>query len=170
MATEANLVRKILQRLKSEYPMGVWYKIHTGPFQERGVPDILGCLRGRFIAFEVKTPDNKDGVTNYQKLQLDRIKSAEGKAVVVTSVKEVLKYLQKNFYKLRGQTKVPVLNDPKINPEESAPDHLQSLPTVVESIVEEGKSDGTESDTETPARKNRRTGSGKANRRKHHKP
>jgi len=151
MPTEADLVRKILKRLKAEYDMGVWYKIHTGPFQERGVPDIIGCLRGKFIAFEVKTPENKDGVTNYQRLQLDRIKSAEGKAIVVTSVKEVLKYLAKNFHKLRSS-------------------HLQTPSEVVESSVEVptegGNTDGTESDTKAPARKNRRSRSGKANRRK----
>lgn len=125
MATEAVLVRKILQKLKAEYPMGVWYKIHTGPFQERGVPDIVGCLRGRFVAFEVKTPDNKDGVTNYQKLQLDRIASAEGKSTVVTSVKETLQFLGKNFYKIRPKN------------------HLQIPTDVVESTVEGEKSDGT---------------------------
>ena len=156
MATEAVLVRKILQKLKAEYGMGVWYKIHTGPFQERGVPDIMGCLRGRFIAFEVKTPDNKDGVTNYQKLQLDRISSAEGKTAVVTSVKEVTDFLKKNFYKIRPK---PVLKD-----------HIKSIPNAVESTVEstvEGENtDGTESGTKAQTRKDRRSRSGKANRRK----
>lgn len=152
MATEAVLVRKILQKLKAEYGMGVWYKIHTGPFQERGVPDIFGCLRGRFIAFEVKTPDNKDGVTNYQRLQLDRIASADGKTAVVTSVKEVTDFLKKNFYKIRPK---PVLKD-----------HTNSPSTEVESTVEGDKTDGTESDTKTPTRKDRRSRSGKAHRRK----
>ena len=148
MVKEANLVRKILQKLKTEYPMGVWYKIHTGPFQERGVPDIIGCLRGRFVAFEVKTSDNKDGVTNYQKLQLDRISSADGKCTVVTSVKEVMNFLGKNFYKIRPKN------------------HLQIPSDVIESTVEGEKTDGTESDTKAPARKTRRSRSRKTDRRK----
>lgn len=151
MATEAVLVRKILQKLKIEYPMGVWYKIHTGPFQERGIPDIIGCLRGRFIAFEVKTPDNKDGVTNYQKLQLSRISSAEGKPTVVTSVKEVLQFLGKNFYKIRPKN------------------HLQTPSDVVESNMEGEKIDGTESKPKAPARKTRRKRDRKTDRRSHDK-
>ena len=95
--SEATLVRKILKKLKSEYPTGAFYKIHTGPFQERGIPDIFGCLRGRFIAFEVKTPYNRKGATDYQKLQLSRISIAGGKATVITSVKEALEFLKKNF-------------------------------------------------------------------------
>lgn len=135
MPTESNLVRKILKKLDMEYPMGVWYKIHTGPFQERGMPDIVGCLRGRFIAFEVKTPDNKKGVTNYQKLQLSRISSAEGKCTVITSAKEAMKFLGKNFYKIRPKT------------------HLQSPPDMVESTVE-GEPDGNKpTKEESPVKK-----------------
>lgn len=30
-------------------------KIHGGPYQDAGTPDLLACYKGRFIAIEVKT-------------------------------------------------------------------------------------------------------------------
>lgn len=87
---EPALVRKIVKALKKKYPEDVWYKIHIGPYQERGIPDIIGCHKGRFIAIEVKTPENKRGPTPYQERQLHLIMEAGGYATTVTSVKEAL--------------------------------------------------------------------------------
>lgn len=86
---EKALKRKIQKFLKENYP-GVWYKIHGGPMQEKGIPDIVGCYKGRFIGFEIKRPgkDYKEP-TAYQKKQLKDIKKAGGISAVVTSVKEV---------------------------------------------------------------------------------
>lgn len=88
--TEAVLVKKIIKALKKKYPKDVFYKVHGGPYQERGIPDILGCHRGRFIGIEVKTPENKKGLTKYQERQLHLIFEAGGYATSVTSVKEAL--------------------------------------------------------------------------------
>jgi len=90
--SEHQLVRKILKALRETYPDDVWYKIYTGPYQERGVPDILGCHNGRFIAFEVKTPErmSREGPTLYQKRQLEKIKKAGGIARAITSPQEAL--------------------------------------------------------------------------------
>jgi hypothetical protein len=87
---EADLVRNILKALRTRYPTGVFYKIHTGPYQERGVPDILGCVDGTFVGIEVKTPYNRKGTTRYQEVQLDRIHRAGGVSGVATSIKEAL--------------------------------------------------------------------------------
>lgn len=94
---EAELVRKIIKKLKERYPQGVWYKIHTGPFQERGIPDIIGCLNGLFIALEVKRPDNQKGATEIQKFQLKRISRAKGLSAVVQSVDEALKVISERI-------------------------------------------------------------------------
>lgn len=137
---ESTLVKRILTRLKTEYPMGVWYKIHTGPFQERGIPDIVGCLRGRFVAFEVKTPQARRGVTNYQKIQLDRINSADGRATVIKSVKEALAFLGKQFKDLRVKTK----EEPEVKEKPQEPEEHEE-PPITDALEQESTvSDNTE--------------------------
>ena len=79
--------------LKKKYPKSVWYKIHIGPYQERGIPDIVGCHNGRFIAIEIKTPENKDGTTKYQRRQIELIIRAGGKAGVITNLEGALKII-----------------------------------------------------------------------------
>lgn len=91
--SESNLVRKIIKALKKEYPDDVFYKVHISPYQERGIPDIIGCHRGGFIAIEIKTPENSDGATKYQKRQIELIIRAGGKAGVATNLEETLKII-----------------------------------------------------------------------------
>ena len=88
--SEANLVRRIVKALKEKYPEDTWWKIHGGPYQERGIPDIIGCHRGRFIGLEVKLPENKKRLTKYQARQIHLIFEAGGYATSVTSVEEAL--------------------------------------------------------------------------------
>lgn len=92
--SEADLVRRIIKALKKKYPKDVWYKIHVGIYQERGIPDILGCHCGRMIGIEVKLPENKKGTTPYQERQIHLITEAGGYATTVTSVKEALQKLE----------------------------------------------------------------------------
>ena len=51
---------------------------------KRGTPDILACIYGVFVAFEVKKPGGKP--TRLQLLQCEAIKRAGGIAVVVDSL------------------------------------------------------------------------------------
>lgn len=46
-----------------------------------GVPDIICCFGGRFLAIECKAGKNKP--TDLQKLHIDRINAAGGTAVVI---------------------------------------------------------------------------------------
>ena len=85
---EKTIVKSIRRFLDQAYP-GVWYKIHGGPYQEAGIPDIVGVHKGRFCAFEVKRPKRMDKVTINQQYQLDRLKKAGAITGVVTSVEEV---------------------------------------------------------------------------------
>ena len=96
--SEKQLVIKIRKALKEQYPKDVYYKIHGGLSQERGMPDILGCHDGRFVGMEVKTPERfaKEGPTEYQKHQLARIKKAGGISGVVTSIHEALQLIANN--------------------------------------------------------------------------
>lgn len=69
-------------------------KIHGGPYQSAGIPDIIGCIGGRFVALEVKVPGNK--ATRLQELVISRIRVAGGIAGVVTSVEEAMRVLNAN--------------------------------------------------------------------------
>lgn len=86
--SETQIVKQIKRYLERVYP-GVWYKIHGGPYQEAGIPDIVGVHDGRFHAFEVKRPDKKHKVSMAQKYQIDRLEKSGAIVGVVTSVEDV---------------------------------------------------------------------------------
>lgn len=53
MQPEYRIVQNIKKLIRSR---GGWcVKIHGGPYQDAGTPDILACYKGKFIAIEVKT-------------------------------------------------------------------------------------------------------------------
>lgn len=86
--SERRLTTEILKALRERWPEGWWVKVHGGPMQQAGVPDILGCVEGRFVALEVKHPDGNHPVTALQEHTLKEISEAEGIAAVVRSVDE----------------------------------------------------------------------------------
>ena len=51
--TEAQYATKLLAALRA-MPETWVFKVHGGPYQQRGIPDILGCRRGRLFALELK--------------------------------------------------------------------------------------------------------------------
>ena len=59
--TESQITAKILSQLKRLG--GFWYKTHGGPFQVRGLPDIIGCYQGAFYGLEVKVPGRENTLT-----------------------------------------------------------------------------------------------------------
>jgi len=82
---ESRVTRDIKAYLKSR---GVWcFKVAGGPMQQRGVPDIICCVNGSFVALEVKRPGHSR-LTDLQALTIERIREAGGVAEVVTSVAE----------------------------------------------------------------------------------
>ncbi len=83
---EADIVRAILTDLRSFDRCFCW-KEHGGVYGTAGIPDIICCYRGRFVAFEVKTETGR--VTELQKAVLRRINEAGGTAIVVRSVQDV---------------------------------------------------------------------------------
>ena len=64
-----------------------FFKEHGGLYGTAGVPDIICCYKGIFIALEVKAPDGK--LTVLQEATIRRIKDAYGIAEVVRSVEDV---------------------------------------------------------------------------------
>lgn len=82
---ESKITRSIMTYLKER---GVWcFKVAGGPMQQRGVPDIICCVNGSFVALEVKRP-GMGRLTELQALTIERIRDAGGVAEMVTSVEE----------------------------------------------------------------------------------
>lgn len=80
------LQQEIVKRLKKMGPEVWWLKVHGGPYQRSGVPDLLICFWGRFVAVELKKPGEKLEATPAQKHELGRIAAANGLAAVVNSI------------------------------------------------------------------------------------
>lgn len=83
---EKDIVNTIMRYLKTVPGCFAW-KEHGGFYGAAGLPDIICCIRGRFVAFEVKTPTGR--LTKLQEVTIQRIREAGGKAYKVTSVGEV---------------------------------------------------------------------------------
>lgn len=83
---ENDIVKAILKYLKTVPHCFAW-KEHGGMYGIAGIPDIIACISGRFIAFEVKTEIGK--TTALQDATIRKINAAGGTAVVVRSVAEV---------------------------------------------------------------------------------
>lgn len=83
---ETGLVVKMKDRLEAEG--GWWFKVHGGPFQRAGVPDIVGCWKGRFIGIEAKMPYNVP--SGLQKLNLTSLEKAGARVGVAYTVQEAL--------------------------------------------------------------------------------
>ena len=70
---------------------GIAFKYHGGPFSEAGVPDILCCLAGRFVAIEMKVPGNAP--TPIQLRQIQRLTKAGAYAFVCSDIEDLKKRL-----------------------------------------------------------------------------
>ena len=88
---EKAIIAAIMRYLKTVPDCFCW-KQHGGKFGTAGLPDIICCVNGRFVAFEVKTPDGK--LTKLQEITIQHIKDAKGSAYKVTSLQEVKEIIQ----------------------------------------------------------------------------
>ncbi|GHV07655.1 hypothetical protein FACS1894217_08850 [Clostridia bacterium] len=88
---EKDIVNQIQRYLKT-VPNCFCWKEHGGMYGTAGLPDIICCLRGRFVAFEVKTPVGK--LTKLQESTLTKIRNAKGYAYKVTSPQEVKEIIE----------------------------------------------------------------------------
>ena len=88
---EKAVENKIKKWLKDK---GYWFfKVHGSIFQPSGIPDILACIDGKFVAIEVKR--SKGGVVSpLQKAQIAKIKENGGIVGVANSMDEFLKILK----------------------------------------------------------------------------
>jgi len=91
MTTEADIKKEITAYLKS---VGAWFDnpVRTG-YGRRGVPDIVVCYRGRFLAFEVKR-DAAKKPTVWQEREIAAVHAAGGLAAVVWCVEQVQAHIK----------------------------------------------------------------------------
>jgi len=86
---EADITRAILDYLRLR---GAWvFKVHGHLGQRPGVPDILACYRGRFLAIEVKRLGA--ALTVRQEAELAAIRGAGGVALVAADVSQAIEAL-----------------------------------------------------------------------------
>lgn len=82
-----NQIKKYLKEKK------IWYfKVWGGGYQTAGIPDIIACYKGRFIAIEVKNEKGK--TTALQELNLELIKINGGIPIVARTVNEVKEVIE----------------------------------------------------------------------------
>ena len=89
---ESRLSRQIIKDLKRERG-GFWFKVWGNEHMMAGLPDIIGCYRGRFVSFETKVPGKRDNTSPRQDYVHGLIHKAGGIAEVITSSVEAIDLL-----------------------------------------------------------------------------
>lgn len=85
MQPEYRIVQNIKKLIRAR---GGWcVKIHGGPYQDAGTPDILACYKGRFVAIEAKT--SRGVVRPEQRVAQQAITGSGGYALITHLVGEV---------------------------------------------------------------------------------
>ena len=85
MQPEYRIVQKMKKLIRSR---GGWVvKVHGGPYQDKGTPDLLACYKGFFFAIEVKTSRGVPGPE--QRVAQRKIIAAGGRALITHRVSEV---------------------------------------------------------------------------------
>ena len=87
---EADITKQIRAYLKI---LGVFHwKAWQGLGSTPGVPDILGCWKGKLLGIEVKA--DRGRLSEKQQLFIDRINAEGGLAFVARSVQDVMEKLE----------------------------------------------------------------------------
>lgn len=88
---EKDFQARVLKRLR-EIPRSYFYKVNDRT--TAGIPDIIGCVAGIFVAIELKT---RSKVSPIQAYHLRKIGDAYGQVFVMTpgNFLEIFKFLQK---------------------------------------------------------------------------
>lgn len=88
---ERMLTKRITDTLKKEFGTDAWvFKVVGDPRQRAGVPDILVCARGYFVALEVKMPGKEHNTSKLQDHVIQLIDQACGVVRVISSPQEAV--------------------------------------------------------------------------------
>lgn len=72
-----NKIKKFLDSLPYTWHFKVW----AGPYSKSGIPDLIACVNGKFVAIEVKGPTGKP--SELQKRNIRLIKESKGIAYIL---------------------------------------------------------------------------------------
>ncbi len=103
---ETKLVAKMKARLDEMIQAGapLWYfKVHGGPHQLAGVPDLCIVYHGFSFWVEAKTPDGK--VSPLQMYRMSEITKAGGYCAVAVSVSDLERILDEGLCTLQKRTR-----------------------------------------------------------------
>ena len=86
---ESKFQRQVINYLENK---GAYVeKMHVSSYQRGGSPDVRGCYKGRYFAFELKAKGGK--AEELQKIKLQRIRDAGGVAFATDSLEEIKEVL-----------------------------------------------------------------------------
>jgi hypothetical protein len=95
---ETHLQRKIQKMIRERG--GFVFKVHGSETMMAGLPDLICCYRGLFVAFEVKTPTGT--VSPRQRLVMRNIMGASGIVTVPRSVADASNALDRIDRMMKG--------------------------------------------------------------------
>lgn len=88
---EGKVKNKVKQILKDH---GIWYYMPVaGPFSAHGIPDFVGCHKGKFFSVETKAPGKIDNLTDNQRRVINEIREHGGIALVIDDPAKLEEYL-----------------------------------------------------------------------------
>lgn len=94
MPKEQNIQTAIMEYIKSIGGLPIKQN-QIGIYAQAGVPDIIACIKGRFVAIEVKKPKQKPKPIQYA--FLEAINSCGGLAFWADNLEDVKKIIKENL-------------------------------------------------------------------------
>jgi Holliday junction resolvase len=95
MATPEGKVKVAVVKLLNKYNAYYFFPATHG-YGRSGVPDIVACVKGKFVAIECKA--GKNTTTALQDREINKIRTAEGHAMVVNEENlELLEWVLKEL-------------------------------------------------------------------------
>lgn len=81
---------------------GFWVVIHQAGYQQKGLPDLIGCPdKGPFAhwfhGLEIKVPGKESTLTDRQKYTLRSIRATGGRGTVCTTVWDALDFVYRGI-------------------------------------------------------------------------
>lgn len=74
---------------------GYWVKVHVTAYSKKGTPDVIGCYKGKFYAFELKREDG-GVVSKIQQHTLEQINHNGGTGMIIKNIEQLKKVFDGN--------------------------------------------------------------------------
>lgn len=91
---ESNLVSKVKKFIKEEFKQYAWFfKTSGNAAQRSGIPDIICCIKGHFIAIETKREDGSGTPSKQQMIECSKIVRAGGNSIISDDFETIKKFI-----------------------------------------------------------------------------